>query len=104
MRSRESVAAGAVGSSAGSVPEHWDLDGVQVRLRRTEYLGTCPGYEVTLAEDGTVSLNGGHLIAVPGTHYGVPTYKGSTVQKKVEDSDDAWVYYLSREALWTHCR
>jgi hypothetical protein len=49
-------------------PEQWDLDGVRVRLTRTGCLGSCPGYKVTLAGDGTVLFSGDHFVAVPGAH------------------------------------
>jgi Domain of unknown function (DUF6438) len=49
-------------------PEQWDLDGVRVKLTRTGCFGSCLGYEVTVAGDGTVSFNGDHFVAVPGTH------------------------------------
>jgi Domain of unknown function (DUF6438) len=49
-------------------PEQWDLDGVKVKLTRTVCFGSCPGYEVTVAGDGTVSFSGDHFVAVPGAH------------------------------------
>ena len=49
-------------------PEVTDLSAVTFSLRRTDCLGSCPVYEVSIAGDGLVTYSGRAFIAVTGTH------------------------------------
>jgi Domain of unknown function (DUF6438) len=58
-----------------------------VKLTRTGCLGSCPGYEVTVAGDGTVSFNGDHFVAVPRAH--VAHVSPETVRELVREFQKA---------------